>query len=166
MIGDRHPTQWGEAVRYPYCEGELLNAYGRMRAILREAETPCRIRLVFDTCLPITVDEVVPWQPPSQLVEVALEGVIPRLPQDLMLLWPQRFKTMRAARWALRDGVFFIPPDFVSIDYQLVDGRGRGGRMRRAYYNPQLISDPLEWLQSGMTSGSWVCQKRDVNPYR
>jgi hypothetical protein len=39
-----------EAVRFQSCEGELLNAYGRLRAILRDADAPCTIRLLFDTC--------------------------------------------------------------------------------------------------------------------
>ena len=51
-----------------------MQALGRARGVNRTRETPLDIDLLFDTCLPITVDEVVIWQPPSLLIATAAEG--------------------------------------------------------------------------------------------
>jgi hypothetical protein len=48
-VGDWHPASLTEAVRFAYCEGELINAHGRLRAINRTAEFACEVRWLFDT---------------------------------------------------------------------------------------------------------------------
>jgi hypothetical protein len=144
--GDRHPAPLGESIRWQTCEAELINAYGRLRAILRTADKPCTIRLLFDTCLPITVDEVTTWREPWRLAEAAALGLVPREPSVLMKLYPTRFKTLDAARWALKDGAF-APPGFEIIEYYLLDARGREGRTHVAYYDPTMVADPVALLQ-------------------
>jgi hypothetical protein len=104
---------------------------------------------LFDTCLPITVNDVVKWKEPSRVVEAAVEGVVVEEPSDLMTIWPKRYKTLRAARWALEKGVW-VPPGFVRGEYQFVGSKGhkrRLGRPRIAYYDPKLIPDPKGWLE-------------------
>ena len=147
VVGDIHPSKFSEAIRWPYTEGELINAHGRFRAINRTAQFPLRVRWLFDTCLPITVDDVVKWQEPSRVIEEAMEGVIPHQYVDLMTIWPKRYKTVSAARWALANGVS-QPPGFIEIAYQYAGTRGhKPGRVRIAYYDPKLIPDPRAWLQ-------------------
>ena len=63
--GDQHPDPFVEMIRWQVHEGELMQALGRARGVNRTAATPLDIDLLFDTCLPVTVDEVVQWQPPS-----------------------------------------------------------------------------------------------------
>ena len=63
-----HPDPFVEMIRWQVHEGELVQALGRARGVNRTAATPLDIDLLFDTCLPITVDEVVLWRPPSLLM--------------------------------------------------------------------------------------------------
>ena len=58
-IGDQHPDAEAEAVRSQVHEAELLQAFGRARALNRTADMPLDADLLFDTALPIVVDEVV-----------------------------------------------------------------------------------------------------------
>ena len=54
----RHPDPIGENVRWQIEDGEVLNALGRARAVNRGPGTPqLRVRMLFNNCLPITVDE-------------------------------------------------------------------------------------------------------------
>src|SRR5262249_31233632 len=73
--GDQHPDPAVEAVRWQICEAELVQALGRGRGVNRTALNPLDADLLFDPALPVTVDEVLRWQPPSLLIETAMEGV-------------------------------------------------------------------------------------------
>ncbi len=147
--GDYHPAAMSEMVRWLTTEGELINAYGRARAINRSAANPGDIHCLFDTCLPISVYEVKRWEEKkaNPLVVEARDGLVPEQADELMLLWPARWKTLRAARWALRDGVW-VPPGFVRIQYRFAGRKGhKPGRLRVAYYDPHIIPDPKVWLE-------------------
>ena len=87
-FGDEHPDPFVEMVRWLVHEGELLQALGRPRGVNRTAATPLDIDLLFDTCLPITVDEVALWAPPSPLYATAAEGVMLTAPLAMTRLWP------------------------------------------------------------------------------
>jgi hypothetical protein len=82
--GDRHPDPFVEAVRWQIHEGELMQALGRARGINRTDVTPLDIDLLFDTCIPVSVNEVVLWEPPSLLIETAAEGVMLTSPTDMV----------------------------------------------------------------------------------
>ena len=70
-------------------EAGLLQAFGRARGINRTSETPLSVDLLFDACLPITVNDVSNWKPPSLLIETAAaEGVILTSPRDMIKAWP------------------------------------------------------------------------------
>ena len=145
--GDYHPSEMSEMVRWLYCEGELINAHGRFRAINRTVDNPLAVRWLFNTCLPISVDKVVKWQEPNWTVEAAIEGVVPKQPDELMKLWPDRYQTIDAARWALKDGIW-VPPGFLSIEYRFAGTHhNKPGKPRLAYYDPKLIPNPERWLE-------------------
>jgi hypothetical protein len=145
-VGDCHPEAMSEMVRWLYTEGELVNAFGRFRSINRTAENPGEFRLLFDTYLPISVNDVVKWKEPSQVIEPGLEGMIPKQPDDLMTLWPERWKTIDAARWALKDGAWML--GFLLIEYRFAGThRNKPGTLRGAYYDPRVIPDPMAWLE-------------------
>ncbi len=154
--GDLHLAPMSEPVRWGSCEGELINAHGRFRAINRTAEYPCTIRWLFDTCLPIAVDEVVRWQQPSPLAErAAFDGLLSSDPVALMELFPDKFKTRSAARWAIKDGVL-VPPGFRLIEYRFVDRWRHKGRARVVYYDPSVITDPAADLERRLGRRVWV----------
>jgi hypothetical protein len=120
-----------------------VQAVGRARAINRTAETPLDIDLLFDSCLPITVNNVVIWTPPSLLVETALEGVMLTSPGDMAKVWPKLWSNQKAAYRTMQGGVPTLP-GFAQVTYQLK--RPKMNR-RLAYFDRELVSDPGAWLR-------------------
>ncbi len=140
--GDRHPDDFVEAVRWQVHEAELMQAIGRARGINRTALTPLDVDLLFDSCLPVTVNEVVTWKPPSLLVETAAEGVMLTSPVDMMKVWPKLWPNTRAADRTVQQGLPVLP-GFEPVTYQL-----KGPKMKpRVGYFDNLIPDPETWLR-------------------
>jgi hypothetical protein len=144
-MGNRHPdARIGEPIRWQIEEGEQLNAAGRARSINRGPDTPpLKVRLLFDNCLPITVDAVERWERPSLLIAAALEGLLTSSPQHLCAMWPKVFPSLRTAERAVKDGLPQLP-GFVPFTYQV---KGERQKPRLGYYDPKLIEDPLRWVQ-------------------
>lgn len=88
VLGDLHPDPLAEQVRWQICERELVQAFGRARAINRTPETPLDVELLFNTVLPITVNEAASWEEPSLLWEIITQGVVLTSRVDLMKAWP------------------------------------------------------------------------------
>ena len=103
------PDPFVEMIRWQVHEGELMQALGRARGVNRTAETPLDIDLLFDTCLPVTVDEVVLWRPPSLLYVAAAEGVMLNAPVDMVRLWPDLWPNEKAAYRTIQEGVPVLP---------------------------------------------------------
>ena len=82
--GDQHPDDLVESVRWLVHEGELIQALGRGRGINRTEQTPLDVDLLFDTCLPIKVNEVSVWRRPSALVETAAQGAMLTAQSDMV----------------------------------------------------------------------------------
>jgi putative DNA primase/helicase len=141
--GDQHPDPFVEAVRWQVHESEQVQAIGRARGINRTASTPLDVDLLFDSCLPITVNEVATWSPPSLLIETAAEGVMLTSLVDMMKVWPKLWLNQTAARRTLNQGVPVLP-GFEPVTYQL-----KGPKMKRrlAYFDRTLIPDPEAWLR-------------------
>jgi hypothetical protein len=140
--GDQHPDPEVEAVRWQIHEGELVQALGRGRGVNRTADTPLDADLLFDTCLPITVDKVERWQAPSLLIETAIKGVMLTARVDLVKLWPALWPNDTAARRTLEQGIPQLP-GFERVEYQLA---GPKMKKRIGYFDPRLIPDPHAWL--------------------
>jgi hypothetical protein len=109
---------------------------------------PLKARLLFDTCIPITVDEVEQWVTPTLLIVAALEGMLIGSPQHLCKIWPQLFPNLTAAKRAVKKGLPILP-GFVTFHYQV---KGEHQPPRLAYYDPKLITDPLKWLRKRLKS--------------
>lgn len=75
-----HPDPLVEELRRVACEGELIQALGRLRAIWRTADRRCFVDIVNNVPLPVTVDEVVPWDDAepewSIRVEMTAAGIL------------------------------------------------------------------------------------------
>jgi hypothetical protein len=143
-IGYQHPDPVGQQVKWQIWEGEQLNAWGRARAINRGPDTPkLKARLLFDNCLPITVDVVERWKTESLLIAAALEGLLTSSPQHLCAMWPKVFPSLRTAERAMQGGLPQLP-GFVPFYYQL-----KGARQKPvlATYDPTVVADPLKWVQ-------------------
>ena len=138
--GDQHPDPDVEAVRYQIHEAELVQALGRARAIHRTDANPLDADLLFDTCLPITVDEVIRWTPPSLLTDTALnDGVMLTAPCDLVKLWPALWSNEKAAYRTVSAGVPKLP-GFHEIEYQ---PQGPKMNKRVGYFDPAIIANPI-----------------------
>jgi hypothetical protein len=142
--GDLHPDPDVEAVRYQIHEAELVQALGRGRALKRTAASPLDADLLFDTALPVTIDEVIPWKAPSPLIETAIEGVMLTAECDLMKVWPTLWPNRQAATRTLRAGVPSLP-GFEPVEYQLAKPKMK---KRIGYFDRSIIADPRAWLEA------------------
>jgi Bifunctional DNA primase/polymerase, N-terminal/Primase C terminal 2 (PriCT-2) len=141
--GDRHPDDFVEAVRWQVHEAELVQAIGRARGINRTEATPLDIHLLFDTPLPITVNEVVIWSAPNLLIETAVDGVMLTSPGDMVKVWPKLWSNPKAAYRTVQQRVPVLP-GFVQVTYQL---KGPKMKPRQAYFDRTLVPDPETWLR-------------------
>jgi hypothetical protein len=142
--GDQHPDQFAESVRQLITEAELVQALGRARAVNRTSQTPLDTDLLFDTVLPITVDEVSNWRDPSLLLETAPEGVMLTSPIDMVRIWPTIWPNTRAADRTIAMGVPALP-GFERLSYQI---EGAKMKPRIAYFDSELVPDPRSWLEA------------------
>ncbi len=130
-------------MRRQITEAELVQAFGRARAVNRTEQTPLDVDLLFDTCLPISLDQVNTWENPSLLIETAAEGVMLTSPADMVQIWPRLWPNNRAANRTLEDGVPSLP-NFVKATYR---PSGAKKKVRIAYFDLGLIADPRRWLE-------------------
>jgi putative DNA primase/helicase len=141
--GDQHPDPDVETLRWQIHEGELVQAFGRGRGINRTATNPLDADLLFDSALPVAVDEVQYWRPPSLLIETAAaEGVMLTAPCDLVLLWSKLWPNRKAATRTLAAGIPNLP-GFEQVEYQLA---GPKMNKRVGYFDRAIIPDPRAWL--------------------
>jgi Bifunctional DNA primase/polymerase, N-terminal/Primase C terminal 2 (PriCT-2) len=142
--GDQHPDAFAESVRQLITEAELVQALGRGRAVNRTEKTPLDVDLLFDTCLPVTVDVVANWTEPSLLIETAAEGVMLTSPVDMVRIWPTIWPNDKAADRTLAKGIPALP-GFRQFSYQL---DGPKMKPRIAYFSLDLIPNPRVWLEA------------------
>jgi len=140
---DHHPDPDVETVRFQIHEAELVQALGRARGVNRTMANPLDVDLLFDTPIPITVDQVERWQPPNLLIETAIDGVMLTSPRDLVKLWPTLWPNRKLAFRTLQQGVPTLP-GFEPVEYQLA---GAKMKKRVGYFNLTLIPDPHSWLK-------------------
>jgi len=144
VLGDRHPDSFCESVRYQKTEDELIQALGRGRGVNRADATPLSIDLLFDTVLPITVDEVTYWDAPSLLYTIAFDdGVMLESPVDLVKVWPALWANRKAASRCIKEGVPKIP-GFERVIYQLA---GAKMNQRIGHFDLSKIPEPRLWLE-------------------
>ena len=125
-------------------EAELIQALGRGRAVNRTEQTPLDVDLLFDTCLPVTVDVVANWTEPGLLIETAAEGVMLTSPVDMVRIWPAIWPNDKAADRTLAKGIPALP-GFQRFIYQL---DGPKMKPRTVYFCLDLIPDPRVWLEA------------------
>jgi hypothetical protein len=101
---DLHPDPMCEAVRLLLCEGEMIQALGRARAINRDApEKALKVGILANVVLDLTVDSVQRWEAPNEMIEpLALDGLVLTAEMDMAKAWPDIWKTADAAKRTLK----------------------------------------------------------------
>jgi putative DNA primase/helicase len=100
---DEHCDPLSEALRWQICEGELIQALGRARGVNRDADHPLDIDILADVVLPVTVDEVAPWQAPNPIVEMLASGLaLIGSPADMLKAWPRAWPSLTTANRSLK----------------------------------------------------------------
>jgi hypothetical protein len=149
-----------QSVRWLVHEGEQIQALRRSRGIRRTADTPLDIDLLFNNCLPITVNEVTDWKTPSSAIEMVIEGAVLTSRVDLVKAWPSIWNDMSAKRTLdqmKKEPVFDkLTADWRVITYQLV---GPKVKLRVGYFDHDRIPDPKAWLEQRLGSFK-VCRGR------
>ncbi len=141
--GDRHPDPFVESIRWLVCEGELMQAIGRGRGINRTDDTPLAIDLLFNECLPGAVDQVLAWESPSALIEIAIDGVMLTSTVDLVRVWPVLWPNLAKAKRTISAGIPTLP-GFTTIEYRLISPKAK---TKIGYFDLNLIPDPQQWLE-------------------
>lgn len=165
--GDRHPDPVAEAVRWQIAEAEVMQAVGRARAVNRTAGNPVSIEIWNGLALPLTVDEVTPWEKASAGydADMVADGIALASPADMAAAWPRAWGTAEAARhWLLRSTSVQSPIE--NILYRALNAceasegapprpapfrykhPGARQKWRSGWYLPDVVGDPFAWLES------------------
>jgi putative DNA primase/helicase len=155
---DRHPDPLVEALRWQACEGGILQAIGRARAINRTAANPVDIDILADVVLPIEIKTVERWQRPSPLVVMLSQGLMLTSAADMARAWPDVWANERAAQRCLeaariptnpysrflyrdlsgfesKNPMISVSGDFRHFRYKLAENR----KWRDGYFDPAKV---------------------------
>lgn len=96
----RHSDPIVEALRWQICEGQLIQAIGRLRPLRRGPDETFFLDLVTDVPLPITVDRVEEWNAArvGSWADIAGEGVLLTAVSDIEGAFPDLAPSRKAAR--------------------------------------------------------------------
>jgi hypothetical protein len=96
----RHADPVVEALRWQVCEGQLIQAVGRLRPLRRKADEPFFLDIVSDMPLPITVDRIEEWDRNrlGSWADMAAEGVILTAASDMQAVFPDLASSPKAAQ--------------------------------------------------------------------
>jgi hypothetical protein len=183
--GDRHPDPLAEAMRWQVTEAGVIQGIGRGRGIHRTAANPLRVTILGNLCLPIAVDEVVPWQPASKIVEMLRSGLaVLGSATDAAKLWPKAWANWKAAERAVqafmgrgaaqgsrqtnayREESIFREMSVCSFEERapLADWlpityqhRARGAKHIPAMFDPAIVPFPRELLVRGLSDLGSLC---------
>jgi len=78
----------------------MIQSFGRARAIRRDTlEKALKAGIFNDVVLDLTVNSVRHWEAPNEVVEpLALDGLVPTSPWDMVAGWPHIWKTIESAK--------------------------------------------------------------------
>ena len=132
-----HPDPRCNRLLYQIRESEIVQAIDRARLIHRDADKPCRVTVLTNVVLPITVDALTTWREavPDKFQLATLRGpAVPASYRELSRVFPDLWPSAEAARkYAGRTKtpdvsllIFFIGkcPGFRGCEYRLAGKRG------------------------------------------
>ncbi|WP_281023701.1 hypothetical protein [Minwuia sp. IMCC3009] len=154
----KHPDPFTDRLRWQICEAEVLQVIGRGRGVNRTADNPLQVDLLTNVQLPLEVHERFRWKQleVNKVDRMALAGVVLLSPGDAAKAYPDIFKNVAAARYALRVISSENPYEYIFIGkltlnhpvevvYRPEPG-GRGQQSRKAIFDPDRVPDPKGWL--------------------
>ncbi|GJE37881.1 hypothetical protein KHHGKMAE_1945 [Methylobacterium persicinum] len=96
----RHSDLTVEALRWQICEGQLIQAIGRLRPLRRGPDEAFFLDIVSDVPLPITVDRVEEWSAVrlGAWADMAAEGVVLTAASDIQAAFPDLAASAKAAQ--------------------------------------------------------------------
>jgi len=150
---DHHPDELCEEIRKSICNDAILEIVGAVQAVNREEGNPVVIEVCNGAALPIPVDRVDDWAPPSAFDVMVARGAVLENASDMSLAFPDLWKTPKAAE---HDRARRTPPNAlyqriykafggVLVTYQPV---GAGMKARVARFDVGVIADPKSWLEA------------------
>ena len=156
ILTPQHPDWRAEAVRWAICEGGLMQAIGRGRAVNRTAKNPLQIDILTHVPVPLVTDELITWEltQPTLAETMHARGAVPLTYGDMAKAYPDLFDAGgEAARKALgRENPGQTPiekyligvcPGFLAIEYRRKGSRGPASKL---LYDPARVPDPFAWL--------------------
>lgn len=156
---NRHPDPVGEIVRWLICEGEVMQAIGRARAVNRRSDNPVQIDILADLNLPLPIDEVRPWETVKVGKELSMveSGIVLTSPSDMAKGWPDAWKDTKAAENWLKSHT--LP----TLVYNHIQGEGGGvmshwmpfqyqhagprQKRRNGFFDRVIVPHPRAWLE-------------------
>ncbi|KQP07718.1 hypothetical protein ASF28_11365 [Methylobacterium sp. Leaf99] len=101
----RHPDPIVEALRWQACEGQMIQAIGRLRPLRRTAAEGFFLDVISDVPLPLQVDHVDRWEAArvGAWAEMAVEGIVLTSAADIEAAFPELAPSRKIAR-ALSEG--------------------------------------------------------------
>lgn len=157
---DLHPDPDCEAIRWAICEGELIQAIGRARAVNRTATDPVEIDILTDVVLPGEVHTVASWTDvrPGRIEAMIAEGVFLENAADMARAFPELWSSAAAARQDIhraaersvtfcyyRNSLIAFCHTPLRVRYRLT---GPGQKARDAIFDASVVPDPQAWLQA------------------
>ncbi|AIQ89590.1 bifunctional DNA primase/polymerase [Methylobacterium oryzae] len=96
----RHSDPTVEALRWQICEGQLIQAIGRLRPLRRGPDESFFLDIVSNVPLPITVDRVEEWSAVrlGAWADMAAEGVVLTAASDIQAAFPDLAASAKAAQ--------------------------------------------------------------------
>ena len=96
----RHSDPTVEALRWQICEGQLIQAIGRLRPLRRGPDEAFFLDIVSNVPLPITVDRVEEWNAVrlGAWADMAAEGVVLTAASDIQAAFPDLAASAKAAQ--------------------------------------------------------------------
>lgn len=149
---ERHPNDLAEAVRRSICDGELIQAIGRGRAVSRHMEAPLEVVLLGNAAVPgLEIDEIGTWSKPDADTRAWAElGVVLSSAADMAKVIGTNVKALTKARSRLE--TFSIENLFIGNVAKLAVARyqrkGPGTREGSAIYDPRTVPDIQAWLSA------------------
>lgn len=179
---DRHPDPVAEAVRHQICDGELIQAIGRGRAVNRSEGWPLQIDILTNVCLPLIVNQPILWKDaaPGKVDEMICRGLLPKSYSAAAQLYPDLWSSEDAARKAasrrLRETeAEALKPDISLIIYSIWGMSGLSrlfdlnlisglaticGKTRSQtlpfLFDPAIIPSPGSWLSERYEANATV----------
>jgi putative DNA primase/helicase len=148
---DRHPNTLAEQIRYAINETELMQIIGRARGVSRQADGPVEIMVLGNTPLPVEIDALQEWCPPSKDDEFFAEsGVSLESAGDMAAALGEGRETIKKARQRMgtfpyKEYLYGNVPILRSATYKRA---GPGRKAQRVAWDERLIPDIGAFLRS------------------